>query len=86
MAKDRILKVFWSKKENDLIIQYPRKCDGALMNYIFGDILTWGGINGKEKGWSNYETFNFLEELIKRGYDKTTIKFQVKLMDDFDLP
>lgn len=45
---DRILKVRWSKKENDLLITYPRRCDGALMNYLFGDILRWAGIDGKE--------------------------------------
>jgi len=26
------LKVVWSKKESDLMIHYPRNCDGALMN------------------------------------------------------
>jgi hypothetical protein len=80
--KDRILKVKWSKKENDLMITYPRRCDGALIHYLFSDILRWAGIEGKDKGWLNYETFNFLKELKERGYDLTTLKFEVRLRDD----
>lgn len=80
--EDKILKVKWSKREEDLIIKYPRRCDGALINYLFGDILRWAGIDGKDKGWLNYETFNFLKELEKRGYDLTTLKFEVKLKND----
>lgn len=79
---DRILKVRWSKKENDLLIYYPRGCDGSLIHYAFSDILTWGGINGKDKGWLNYKEFNLIKELIERGYDKTTLKFEIKLKDD----
>lgn len=79
---DRILKVRWSKKENDLLITYPRRCDGALIYYLFGDILRWSGIEGKDKGWLNYETFNFLKELKERGYDLTTLKFEVRLKSD----
>lgn len=82
MANDRVLKVKWSKKENDLIISYPRRCDGALMNYLFGDILTWGGLNGSEKGWLNYETFNILKEFKERGYNIETLKFEIKLKDE----
>lgn len=81
----RVLKVRWSKKENDLLITYPRRCDGALVNYLFGDILRWGGIDGKDKGWLNYETFNFIEELKSRGYDTTTLKFEVRLKDDSEI-
>lgn len=79
---DTLLKVKWSKRENDLLISYPRRCDGALMNYILGDILTWGGINGVDKGWLNYETFNLRKELEQRGYDITTLKIEVKLKNE----
>lgn len=79
---NRILKVRWSKKENDFLITYPRKCDGALMNYILGDILKWGGIDGKDKGWLNYKVFNLIEEFKKRGYDTKTLKFEIKLFDE----
>ena len=53
-VEDEILKVKWSKREKDLIIKYTIRCDGALINYLFGDILQWGGIDGKDKGWLNY--------------------------------
>ena len=77
--EDSSLKVKWSKREKDLLISYPRGCDGSLMCYIFGDILQWGGIDGKDKGWLNYKVFNFLEELEERGYDIKTLKFEIKL-------
>lgn len=76
---DNKLKVNWSKKENDLLITYPKKCDGALMNYVLGDILRWGGIDGKDKGWLNYTVFNLTEEFNKRGYDIKTLKFEITL-------
>lgn len=79
---ERTLKVKWSKKENDLLISYPRRSDGALMNYVLGDTMKWGGIDGKEKGWQNYEVFNLVEELKKRGYDITTLNFSIKLKDE----
>lgn len=79
---ERILKVRWSKKENDLLISYPRRRDGALMNYILGDILQWGGIDGKEKGWLNYKVFNLINEFKQRGYDIKTLKFEIKLTDE----
>lgn len=36
--EDKILKVKWSKREEGLIIKYPRRCDGALINYLFAKI------------------------------------------------
>ena len=29
--ENKILKVKWSKREEDLIIKYPRRCDGAIV-------------------------------------------------------
>ncbi len=77
--EENALKVKWSKREKDLLISYPKRSDGALMNHILGDILQWGGIDGRDKGWLNYERFNFIEELKKRGYDIETLKFEIKL-------
>ncbi len=82
---ERVLKLYWSKKEKDLMVQYPRRCDGALLVCHFGDMLMWGGIDGKDKGWANYREFNLVKELVERGYDKTTIKFEIRLRDDFEL-
>ncbi len=82
---ERILKVYYNKKENEIMVQYPRRCDGHLINNLFSDILQWGGIDGKDKGWLNYEVFNIVKELIERGYDKTTLKFEIRLKDDVEL-
>lgn len=79
MKPEEGLSVKWSKRENDHTVSYPRRCDGALMNYIMGDTFIWGGIDGKDKGWLNYNRFNLLEELEKRGYDLTTLKISIKL-------
>ncbi len=77
------LKIKWSKKENDFMIYYPRRCDGHLIQaHLLGDVLRWGGIDGIEKGWKNYIPFNLIEELKTRGYDLTTFKFEIKLKED----
>lgn len=51
------------------------------MNYVLGDILQWGGIDGKENGWLNYKVFNLLDEFKQRGYDIKTLKFEIKLTE-----
>jgi hypothetical protein len=53
----------WSKRENDYLINYPRKCDGHLLYGFFE-----GCMGVKE----------FLAELEKRGYDLKTLKFEIK--------
>jgi len=63
MTKMNKLTYKWSKREKDFLIHFPRKCDGHLVNSFFN-----GHVNGKE----------FLEELEKRGYDLTTLKFEIK--------
>ena len=82
---ERVLKVYWSKRERDLMCEYPRRCDGALVINHFNDVFLWGGSDGHGKGWLNYKEFNLIKELVERGYDKTTFKFSIKLRDDFDL-
>jgi hypothetical protein len=79
---ERILKVYWSEKEKDFIIQYPRRCDGVLIQGLFNKRLEWGGLDGKDKGWLNYCEFNVVEELIERGYDKKSLKFEIRLNED----
>lgn len=77
------LKIRWSKREKDFLIHYPRKCDGALIqSHILGENLHWGGIDGKDKEWLNFKTFSLLKELEERGYDLTTLKFEIKLKSE----
>lgn len=77
---EKELRIVWSKKEGDFLIHYPRPEDGRLINNkILAEQLEWGGLEGKDKGWTNYKTFNLIEELDRRGYDTKTLKFTIKL-------
>jgi hypothetical protein len=58
------LQVRWSKREKDVLFVYPRKADGALMNYFFCFLRS-----GQDK--------TLLEELEERGYDTKTLKFSI---------
>lgn len=51
------LRATWSKRERDVIIHYPRKCDGHWLSGVFDKAFT--------------------DELEKRGYDVTTLRFSV---------
>jgi hypothetical protein len=81
--KDKVLKVRWSKKENDFLIFYPRRCDGALLqhklftqNMLF-DYVKWD--NGSSRTAPYKMEDDFIKELENRGYDKTTLKFEITL-------
>lgn len=92
------LQVKWSKKENDFVIYYPRKSDGGFIhtyflskqlvsslasnnidkdnkNYIFHDKANWN---------KNIHLYNFdwIKELAQRGYDLTTLKFEITISKD----
>lgn len=75
MAKEKKDKLIlkWSKKERDLVCHYPSSADGSL---------TFGAFTSKRHHplpfphgvWDG----SFVEELKKRGYDITTLKFSVE--------
>jgi len=89
------LRVVWSKKENDFMIYYPRKADGSFIHQLvkawqmvhpaslidsFLDRSTkearhYRGSLGK---YSLLET-DWIKELEERGYDKTTLKFEISI-------
>ncbi len=74
------LLVRYDKKENDFLVFYPRSCDGALvLNHLVGNILQWSF--KKERKGENFafDTFNLKEELEKRGYDLSTLRFSIEL-------
>ena len=62
--KENKLRAKWSKREKDIIINYPlgiqTNCD---MGYLFYDVFT------KE----------FKKEMKERGYDIETLKFEIKV-------
>ena len=62
MAKEDKLKVNWSKRERDLIIYNP----------------LGRGTNADAAYLFGFFNKDFIEEMAKRGYDITTLKFEIK--------
>lgn len=75
------LVVKWSKREKDFMVYYPRKCDGALIQYkLFHRRLLFNYMKFMDGDKSPYdEEDDFIKELERRGYDKTTLRFEIKL-------
>ncbi len=78
------LSLIWDKRQKDFVVKYPRRCDGALiMSVIVSDNLKWClPDNADNKSYPyNWIKENLREELEKRGYDLTTLKFSIELKD-----
>jgi len=74
------LSVIYDKKEKDFVVKYPRRCDGALaLNHLVGDILTYRIPDQEHRYPFNWVKENFIQELEKRGYDTTTLRFSIEL-------
>lgn len=84
MKYETTLMVKWSKRENDFVIQYPRRCDGSFLNTkLFSRRLIYDYLKyckGDPRPYN--EEVDFIEELERRGYDKTTLRFEIKLKTD----
>lgn len=65
------LTIKWSKREKDLMFNYPSKPDGHLMHNAFSYTPTSSGKS-------------LIEELTARGYDITTIKFSIERRADYN--
>ena len=74
---DNELWLNWSKTENDILIHYPRSCDGALLYQYFGSEMPQYDFLNKENHcqWRK----SLVQELKERGYDIESIKFSIKL-------
>lgn len=74
------LSLIFDKRQNDFVVRYPKRCDGALaMSHLLTDTLEYR-IPSKEKEYPhNFEVTNFIKELEKRGYDTKTLKFSIEL-------
>lgn len=62
IKKEDKFRVYWDKKENDIMFYHP------------------AGRNTGADGWYYHSyvfTSEFLEEMKRRGYDITTIKFEI---------
>lgn len=78
---DNELWLNWSKKEKDIMLHYPRKCDGWLMHeYISDEVLEFdylAFLQGSNKPYTTRKSL--VAELKERGYDIESIKFSIKL-------
>jgi hypothetical protein len=79
------LRIKWSVKEDDFMMYYPRRCDGAFIQCAF---LTKRLERFYEsstvdkfhvKTYDKLIEWDFLNELWDRGYDKTTFKLEVTI-------
>ena len=66
------LKMKWDKKAKDFIVIHPNKRDGNFLFWMF---------TRKRVSSTNKIVDSFLDELDKRGYDLSTLKFEIKLKD-----
>ena len=64
MSKDRV-RVWWSKRERDLMVNWDREVARTNPRWIIGLFSQ-----------------DVLDELDRRGYDITTLKFSIKKKDD----
>lgn len=99
------LQVKWNKKEKDFMIYYPRSADGHYIhNYLLSKVLVSrsksDNIEKENKNYTfhdqanwnknfNLYHFDWIKELGERGYDLTTLKFEItisknKLQDSFE--
>jgi hypothetical protein len=95
--KDK-LRIVWSKREKDFMIHYPHPCDGSLIsqllkpwNFVHPSSLAkdWPKeqyrivdcYEGSLGGYSLIEE-DWLAELDRRGYDLTTLKFEISRKKD----
>jgi hypothetical protein len=62
-ARPPRLSARWDKRENDILISYPRSCDGHLLYSAL--------CHGFDGGVA------LVDELQARGYDITTLRFSV---------
>jgi len=77
--KDRVT-LSYNKAQRDFVVSYPRVADGNLiLNKIIGDHLLFNLNKQAEGNYYAFDIFNLKEELEKRGYDITTLKFSIDL-------
>lgn len=89
------LRIAWSKREKDFLVQFPCRADGSFISEL---IRPWKIIHPTAlcgTHWTNYGykisddysgalgsyslmEMDWVKELDRRGYDITTLKFEIK--------
>lgn len=67
------LRAFWSKRERDVLYEYCNKPDGHLLH----DFFSYAKVPTSDNE-GNPISVTMLEELERRGYDLTTLRFSIK--------
>ncbi len=77
---ERKLSLIYDKRQKDFVVKYPLRCDGSLiMHKLIGDVLEWDANKMLKHDRYSYKIFNLKDELEKRGYDLSTLKFSIEL-------
>jgi hypothetical protein len=72
------LRYRWSARLRDFLISYPRSADGHLVHAVLGAKRMDADYSGPGSTRIVFEP-SFTAELEARGYDLTTLKFEVRL-------
>lgn len=81
---EKRLEMFWSDDEDDIMVAYPRRCDGSLIQgHFFHEDMIFDLIKHNTATNSSGLPYNMrksiVEELKTRDYDIKTLKFSIKL-------
>ena len=78
------LEMFWSDDEDDIMVAYPRRCDGSLIQgHFFHEDMIFDLRKHNTATNSSGLPYNMrksiVDELKTRDYDIKTLKFSIKL-------
>jgi hypothetical protein len=78
--KENKIYLSYDKRLKDFVVRYPSKPDGGfVLHHILGNILEYRHPSMSDnRGGLPYETTNFKEELERRGYDLSTLRFSIE--------
>ena len=80
------LMISWSEREQDFMVAYPRRCDGAMIQGRFFnsemifDLIKYNTQKSiHDLPYKNNKSI--IDELKERGYDMKTMKFSIELSE-----
>ena len=76
------LSLIYDKRVKDFVVKFPRKRDGSLaLHHLLSDMPRYSIDKEIKKDFPYKDWYNFKNDLEKRGYDLTTLKFSIQLKD-----
>ena len=77
---ERKLSLIYDKRQKDFVVKYPLRCDGALiLHWIINEKLLWDLDKATKGELPCFRAESLKDELEKRGYDLSTLKFSIEL-------